>query len=250
MTSTRLRLALIVGVAGVVLGITTPSPAQVPATPPPASTGVVRGHITAADTGKPLVRVRVSLTPVTDGLTQGYQPPVTASSSASGQFEILNVAPGLYRVAAARAGYLTLQWGQHRVRESGQTVEVKSGQTIDRVDIALPKGAVLAGRITDELGQAYPGVRVEALDLRYFQGSTHRVPFPADVATTDDRGQFRMSGLQPGSYYVTASSSERWVDRDQSTFGYAATYFPACPVSRRNQSRSAWRSSGRTSRSV
>jgi hypothetical protein len=205
------------------------APVPVPASRP-TGTAIIRGHITAADTGKPLIRVRVSLTPVVDGASQGYERPVTTSTTTSGRFEFTDVPPGTYRVGADRGGYVAVQWGQHRPRETGQTLDVKNAQTIDRIDIALPKAGVLAGRLTDELGQPYPGVRVEAFDLRYFQGSTHRVAFPgAAGATTDDRGQFRISGLQPGSYQVVASSSERWLAADKQTLGYAGTAFPGVP---------------------
>jgi hypothetical protein len=116
------------------------------------------------------------------------------------------------------------------VRETGQTIDVKSGETLERIDVRLPRGAVLAGHITDEFGVPYPGVRVEAMDLRYIAGSRRRVPFPAALAITDDRGAFRMSGLQPGSYYLKASSTEKWTGPDRRSYGYAATFFPGVPI--------------------
>jgi hypothetical protein len=86
---------------------------------------------------------------------------------------------------------------------------------------------VLAGRITDELGEPYPGVRVDAIGTRY--GLGRRMPFPAAVATTDDLGQFRLAGLPPGAYYVAASSSETWRTETKETVGYASTYYPGGP---------------------
>ena len=44
--------------------------------------------------------------------------------------------------------------------------------------------------------------------MRYQRGQ--RVPFPSGGATTDDLGNFRIPGLMPGSYYLTASSTETW----------------------------------------
>ena len=60
--------------------------------------------------------------------------------------------------------------------------------------------------------------------MRY--DSDRRIPFPAGVSTTDDQGRFRISGLQPGNYYVKASSNETWKTEKKETFGYASTYFP------------------------
>jgi hypothetical protein len=101
---------------------------------------------------------------------------------------------------------------------------VKPRQLLQRIDIALPRPGVLAGVVTDELGEPYPGVRVEALDMRYRQGK--RMPFPVASSTTDDIGQFRISGLQPGTYQVVASSNEIWRNEKKETFGYAPTSFP------------------------
>jgi hypothetical protein len=137
---------------------------------------------------------------------------------------MLNVPPGSYSISAARAGYVTFQYGQRRPRERGLTVDVRAGRATDGIDIALPSGGVLSGQITDELGEPFPGVRVDAMDLRYDAG--RRRPFPAGVATTDDLGRFRISGLQPGSYYVMAATNETWKTEKKEIFGYASTYFP------------------------
>jgi hypothetical protein len=67
-------------------------------------------------------------------------------------------------------------------------------------------------------------VRVEALAMRYDRGQ--RVPSPVGVSTTDDLGQFRIAGLQPGSYYIAGSSTEMWRTDKKETFGYASTYYP------------------------
>ena len=52
------------------------------------------------------------------------------------------------------------------------------------------------------------------------------MPAPASVATTDNLGYYRFSGLAPGRYYVVASSTETWKTAKNETHGYASTYFP------------------------
>jgi hypothetical protein len=189
--------------------------------PPPidGKPGTIRGRIIAADTGKPLRRARVTIRPQTTGT-----PPISANTNSLGQFEAANVPAGAYFISAARAGYLETQYGQRRPAERGVTVDVAPAQSVDRIEISLPRGGVLTGRITDELGEPYPGVRVDAVALGYRMGK--RVPSPAGVATTDDLGHFRIAGLLPGSYYVVASSTETWAAEKNATHGYASTYFP------------------------
>jgi hypothetical protein len=186
--------------------------------------GTVRGRITAADTGRPLRRARVSILTASETSAMA---PIVATTNSLGDFVATNVPPGPYYVQAVRAGYLTAMYGQRRARDRGVVVEVKPRETVQRIDFKLPRPGVLAGVITDDLGEPYPGVRVEALDMRYRLG--RRVPFPVALSTTDDLGQFRISGLQPGSYQLVASSSETWRTEKKESLGYASTYFPGVP---------------------
>lgn len=186
-----------------------------------ADTATVRGRVTAGDTGRPLRRARVQIVTAEENSTA---PPVQAVTNSLGDFQARNVPSGSYYVQAARPGYLTMGYGQRRPGERGLVVEVKPRQLLQRIDIVLPRPGVLAGVVTDELGEPYPGVRVEAVDHRYRQGK--RMPFPVSLATTDDIGQFRISGLQAGTYQVVATSNETWRTGKKETFGYAPTSFP------------------------
>jgi protocatechuate 3,4-dioxygenase beta subunit len=189
----------------------------------------VRGRITAAATSQPLHRVRVTL----NGPAQN---PPTGVTDAEGRFEITTVPAGSYSVTASRAGYLTIQYGQRRPREAGRTLEIKEGEIVERIDIALFRGAVLAGRITDELGEPVAGVRLEAMDFRYVRG--RRMLIQAGIATSNDIGQFRISGMEPGTYHLRASTTEMWTgDNDSNeTFAYAQTYYPGVSTSDNAQS--------------
>src|SRR5687768_16780436 len=80
-----------------------------------AATATVRGRITAAATGEPLHRVRVTLN------TSDPNPP-SGVTDTRGDFEIAGVPAGSYSLTAARAGYLTIQYGQRRPREAGRTI--------------------------------------------------------------------------------------------------------------------------------
>lgn len=213
---TPMRVLLVI-----VLALALQSSAFAGQTAPAADGATIRGRITAADTGRPLRRARVSVVIASETSTA---PPVLAVTNSLGDFEARNVPAGSYYVQATRAGYLTMMYGQRRARERGIVVEVKPRQLLQRIDIVLPRPGVLAGIVTDELGEPYPGVRVEALDMRYRLG--RRVPFPVSSSTTDDIGQFRISGLQPGTYHVVASSNEIWRTEKKETFGYAPTSFP------------------------
>src|SRR5262245_54253565 len=168
---------------------------------PQARSGTISGQITAAADDAPLNRVRLTLTGPTPN-------PLTTITNDRGEYEFTDVPAGTYSLTAARSGYLTVQYGQRRPREAGRPIEVKPGTDIKRADMALVRGGVVAGRILDELGEAFAGVRVEALEPRFVSG--RRIVVPAGIDTTDDLGEFRINGLNPGTYTIRASSIETW----------------------------------------
>src|SRR5688500_7880422 len=185
---------------------------------PPAATATVRGRVTAAATGTPLHRVRVTLNAALANAPYGV-------TDTRGEFELTNVPAGSYTLTATRAGYLTLQYGQRRPREAGRTIEVKAGEVLDNIEMPMFRAGVLAGRISDELGEPAPGARVEAIELRYMRG--RRVPVAARIVSANDAGDFRIGGLEPGSYQIRATSTELWESDDgKQTLTYAPTMFP------------------------
>jgi protocatechuate 3,4-dioxygenase beta subunit len=190
-------------------------------------TATIRGRVTAAATDRPLHRVRITL----NGALAN--PPTTVTDT-RGVYDLTNVPAGSYSITAARAGYLTLQYGQRRPREAGRTLDVKAGDTIEGIDLALPRGGVIAGRITDELGEPAPGARVEAAEFRYIRGQ--RVLVAARIATSNDTGEYRLGGLEPGPYQVRASIGEVWESDDgKQTLAYAVTYYPGVTAAEQPQ---------------
>src|SRR3954467_3390487 len=78
--------------------------------------GTIRGRVIAAATRQPLHRVRITLrTP-----DPASPSPVPATP---GPFELTNIPPGAYTLSASRGGYLPIQYGQRRPRESGRTFD-------------------------------------------------------------------------------------------------------------------------------
>jgi protocatechuate 3,4-dioxygenase beta subunit len=181
----------------------------------------IHGRVIAADDGRPLVRARIALL----SAAAPGRPLMTTSTNAQGNYQLKDVPPGSYFVSASRPGFIELQYGQRRARERGLAVDAKAGQTITRIDVALVRGAVIAGRVMDETGEPYQGLTVTAWQTRYQEG--RRVRFPMGVSQTDDQGAYRISGLQPGSYFVSALSRETWRNEKSESFGYATTYYPA-----------------------
>ena len=186
---------------------------------------MLRGQIVTADNGAPIRRaqVRVNSPEVREGRL--------ATTDAEGRFEIRELPAGRYTMTASKGGFVSLQFGQRRPSESGTPIELGDGQTLDKIRIALPRGSVLGGRITDEFGEPVANATVSASRYGYAGGARRMMPAQGANArdTTDDQGQFRLFGLPPGEYFVSAmlrSGGPEVTDPMGEPSGYAATYYP------------------------
>ena len=212
----------------------TPSPTPGPAAPrpqapprdaqpqPQTGTAVIKGRITAADTGRPLRRARVTASAPELGRNRDV------STDVNGRYEFKDLPAGRYSLTVNRSGYLRLRYGQRRPLEQGKQLDVASGQTVDSIDFAMPKMSVIAGRVTDELGDPIEGANVFAMRMDYWQGRRRVVP-GSQVTRTDDVGHYRITGLMPGAYWVMATIRETWTiteDGKSEVLGYAPTYLP------------------------
>jgi protocatechuate 3,4-dioxygenase beta subunit len=187
-------------------------------------TGVVRGRVTAAGSTAPLRRAQVML------MAPELQLRRSTTTDAEGRYEFVDLPPGRYMVSVNKGGYVTLEYGQRRPYEPGTPVMLADGQALTSINVALPRGSVIAGRITDEFGEPIAQAQVQALRFAYGPDGQRR-PQPAGGAQTDDLGNFRVFGLMPGEYIVSASTRELMgiaiglnsIDTGES---YVASYHP------------------------
>ena len=191
----------------------------------PRGTAVLRGIIVAADTASPIRRAQVRVT------SPDARESRVATTDAQGRFEIRELPAGRYTMTASKGGFVSLQFGQRRPSESGTPIELADAQTIDKITIALPRGSVLGGRVTDEFGEPVANASVTAWRYAYQAGARRMVPAPGanNRDTTDDQGTYRLFGLPPGEYYVSAmlrGGGPEVTDPMGEPSGYAATYYP------------------------
>ena len=84
---------------------------------------------------------------------------------------------------------------------------------------------VIAGRVTDEHGDPVQGASVGVLQVRYENGRRMLAPPRAVAAlvSTDDHGAYRLFGLMPGQYLVSAEVGTLGTT---DLPGYTRTLFP------------------------
>ena len=134
-----------------------------------------------------------------------------------GNYKIVNIPPGQYQVVAVAPVYIPdNQW---RVK----TILINKDETIENVDIALVRGGVITGRVTDSEGRPVIEEEVSLQPAEMSKGGFYQLPMSVQ---TDDRGIYRMYGLPPGKYHVGAGLRElRFGARQRAA--YKPTYHPA-----------------------
>ena len=190
-----------------------PSPAR--ATPASAGhAGALNGRVLSADR-RPVAGAAVSI----EGPGVGR----AVRTDAAGVFSLLGLPPGQYSIRADVTERMSWHFGQRAPGETGRPINVARNQAVQGIEVVLPPSRTIVGVVVDEHGEALQGARVQAWQLRYIAGRTVAVA-AGNARVTDDRGRYRLWGLQPGSYLVSAFVDGVVAGAAQSV--YAKTYFP------------------------
>ena len=194
------------------------SPLARPQDPAAPATGRVRGRVVSSD-GRSLPYAQVVLA------SQGMEARV-ANADFMGIFEFLEVPAGTFRLGASKPGYFPVG-----TREpSAPALDLAEDETRDDLEITLRPWGTLTGRISDEHGDPMQGVGVQLLQVRYDAGR-RRLVTAADTTrggrVTDDFGAYRLFGLLPGQYIVSATIGDV---SSTDVPGYARSYFPGTPI--------------------
>jgi hypothetical protein len=198
--------------------------AQVEASPVRDTQGTARvvGVVVRADNGGPIARATVYLSGPVGGTWE-------ASSDDTGRFEFTALAPGRYSLNARKPGYVA----RTVISGTSSVLSLAAGQKVDDVVIRLARGGAIEGRIVDDRGEPVVEAYVRALRTQYVSGG-RRLDTRHSVQT-NDLGAFRLYGLPPGTYFVTAAL--RSVDLEgynpenpptvtRGASGFAPTFFP------------------------
>lgn len=158
------------------------------------SGAVLSGTVLEARTGRPLARTSVQLESLRGGSGQsGY-------TDANGRFTFSSLAAGAYIVSASKKGYAGAKYGQRQANAPGSPVVLEDASTF-YAELRLRKLGVLTGEVVDENQVGIPNFLVYA----YRTGPRLKL---AATAETDDRGTYRLAGLEPGRYLVMTAARE------------------------------------------
>ena len=189
-----------------------------------ANTFAITGKVLDATTGKPLRNYVVS-TFQRAGQGNG---PLQSITDEGGAYRIPNLPVGTYSIDCRSAE----RFGAQKSRR----VTVGS-QDVENVDFRLMLEASIVGRVLDDNKEPVPNMQVSLVAYEYFKGSAGY--FYRNMGSTDDRGQFTIAQIEPGTpYYLLAQKqsgalptrSEVPLDPARRAAVPARTFYPNSPV--------------------
>jgi len=221
-------------------------------------TGRIVGRVVDAETGAPIAGVRVYLNgpvsptapwppvapafppvppqgratpatppPLPDPSTFLYLQRLTSETRADGMFEIRDVPNGRWAVVAQKEGFIANRG------LSNPLVEMAASRTLTAADIRLDRGGVITGRVLDARGNPMSRVQVRTTQFDRLGGDAIRTTGGSVTVETNDRGEFRLSGVQPGVHYVVAQPAPSQMGpliggttSPQSPSTHVATFYP------------------------
>lgn len=189
---------------------------------PAAGSGSIAGRITDS-AGAPVRRAVVTVEGENRSARTGK-----SMTGDDGAYVIGGLPKGKYWITAEKTGFLRRGYRGRSSEGYGDPVELGEDTAKSGVDIVLPRQGVITGRVVDEAGEPAERVMVQAIPVRNTGGRGG-----ANMTTTNDLGEFRLSKLSPGNYRLLAS---RGMDRGQGmmidrapgkpAMAEAPTYFP------------------------
>lgn len=198
-----------------------PPAAAAQASAPATGTARISGVVKSSSSDAPVARARVI------AAAQTMPEPRVTISGADGSYSLSDLPAGSYTITVTRTGYVPQAYATGRASIATPIV-VADGQQVPNINFALVSGGHITGRILDEDGTPFAGAEVDALVTRSENGADSL--FSVATAQTDDRGEFRLFGLAPGQYYVSAGDPAfSAVSTPKGVVRYSPTYFPGVP---------------------
>jgi len=165
-----------------------PASSPLPATNEP-TTGTITGKV-VNEAGQPMPGASAFVRAVNASTSR------TTITDSDGNFQVSGLEPALYTIGASAPAYTTIPSDPNT-----PPVYYRIGDT---ARLELVRGGVITGMVTNALGEPVIAVRVRAMLIRDAKGQVVRDNFGGSEQSTDDRGIYRMFGLRPGTYLVSA----------------------------------------------
>lgn len=170
------------------------------------------GQVVNSMTGEPIVRALVQI--------MGQNNPRAAFTDREGNFRFANLK------AMPNANLMAVKPGFYG-NDSGQRVpmamtRVTVGPDMAPLVVKLVPQSGISGQITDDAGEPLDNVRVGVVESVMQNGRMRQQR--GQTVQTDEQGEYRLSNLPPGQYFVSAGPV--WASTAEPDAGHAQMFFP------------------------
>ncbi len=200
-----------------------PGGSRAPASTQVQGTGRITGRVISTE-GRPLRGAQIYTMSAT------LRRSSSTRTDADGRFEVKNLSPAEFTVMASKPGYVGMYYGAKRGGgAAGKPVRLADGQTVEKIDFQLPRACAITGRVLDEYGEPAGEAGIEPMKAVVIGG--RRRLMTIDFGNqTDDLGQFRVFGLDPGDYFVRATLRGPYGAVSEDRSAYPPTFYPGVTV--------------------
>ncbi len=162
-------------------------------------TSSIDGTVVQALDQRPLSQTQIVAVPV-GGLLKDSK---TAVSDGDGRFRIDGLASGSYRLFFEHDGFVRAEYGQRAPGKAGVPFEITGGKTANGISVPLTATSAIYGKVVNAANDPVVNATVKALKPAYQNGE--RSLQAVQSVQTDDRGEYRLFGLPPGNYFLSAT---------------------------------------------
>jgi len=127
---------------------------------------------------------------------------LTVATDEDGRFIAEDLRAGAYIINVSAFGYVM-------PGQSSGALEPAVYRPGDSVNITLVKGGIITGKVVGARGEPVVAVSVRPIRVRDLDGKSVRAPVALRERQTDDRGIYRLYGLEPGIYIIAAGGAGR-----------------------------------------
>ncbi len=221
MSIIRALCLLLVGAMGV--AGQEPNAAPQKPTGKPSDLCSVEGVVVKSTTGEGIKNAAVQLI----SLGGGQQPYSTLTEN-NGRFIIRDIAPGRYAINAQGNGYMQQAPDKGKGNAQAGILDLTPGKNVSGIAFRLVPPGVITGTVYDEDGDPVTLAQVKA--LRLTSSGARRQVSEAGSGQTNDLGEYRIWGLQPGNYLVAGMYQPPRTNQGQPTAEiYLPTFHPSTP---------------------
>jgi hypothetical protein len=169
--------------------------ANPPQSPIPGGGYTIAGTVVSKADGRPLARARIMVQAV-----KNREQILSAITSEDGKFNFSGLPVGKYALGGAKRGFISADYDQHD--QFSTAIVLGAGLDTESLVLRLAPAAIISGVVFDEVGEPVRQATVTAYHDDHSSGVSVIHEFGS--AQTNDLGEYEITPLLPGTYFLAA----------------------------------------------